>query len=262
MTTNLVIGYPQITVDSTITTSTAFATTAPKENVLSGPRAMYGELATATTELWLKANLGSSQQKTIDFFYIARANILKAMGSTSVLLQGSTDDVSYSNIAGCLATFQSATLYGPRSEDIIFTSELANSTHGTLSASPTYRYWRSYFASGDPSKKYPFSKVMYGAWFDMGRDPEDRHVSEISGTWDRESRLVYRFAWRGISKTVKESFVTSLINKRENGCILYTKSYHDLLNEHRVLHCQIVDYSITVLTEGLFDISATFEEMI
>jgi hypothetical protein len=264
MATNLMIGYPQIAPDATtVTVQNAFATDAPKENVIYGPRTMHGALNAAAVSAWIKFDIGSAQAKTIDFLYVARAKIAKTMLSTRCLLDASSDDASYFNVAGRSADFQTLTLYGPRSEDAIFTTGLGNSTAAALPGTPTRRYWRFWIAgAADPSKKYAFSKVMFGAWFDFGFEPTTRHVTEIAGTWDRESRLVFKFGWQGVNKTLKDSLITNLIAKTELGCILHTTDYHDVLNEHRVLHCQIVNHEIRVRSEAVFDIDLTFEEMV
>mgnify|MGYP001810545356 CR=1 FL=1 len=61
MTTNLMIGYPQIGTEgyAVNTTSAAFATPNPKENVLSGPRTLTGKLSAAGTEMWVKPDIAT-----------------------------------------------------------------------------------------------------------------------------------------------------------------------------------------------------------
>lgn len=267
--TNLLIGYPQITTSATVTTSSAFATAKPKERAIYGSRSEGVELAAAATSMWMKFDLGSSQTKTIDFLYVARAKLLKSRLSTRLLLEGSTDDISYSDVCGVDGGFQSLALYGPRSEDAIFTEALGNSTDGTLPASPSCRYWRFWGAgAADPSELYQFSKVIFGQWFDMGREPRsDMNVSLERSPWNRDGRLVFNMRWEGISKATKDSFVSTFVkeagvSKVERGLFLYTDTNHAPLLGYRVLHAVIAAYEAKYRTEGFFDLSVTFKELI
>lgn len=270
MSTNVLLGYPQITVDATaIAASSTFNTLRPKENAIYGSRAELAQLNAADTTINIRFDLGSSQTKTIDFLYVARANLLKARGATRLLLEGSTNGVAYTDICGVDGGFQSLTLYGPRSEDAIFTGALGNSTDGTLPASPTYRYWKFWgAAAADPSEKYLFSKVMFGSFFDFGRDPLfDRQIDPIIKPWARRTPLKFTLRWKGITAAKKDSFVDTFIadsqlSKVERGVFLYTDTSHELLLNYRVVHCIITGYDPTPAAEGYFDLTVNFEEMI
>lgn len=269
MATNLLLGYPQITLDADLAVSSAFHDLRPAENAIYGGRSELAQLDAADTTVSLTFDLGSSQQKTIDFLYVARANLLKAHGATRLLLEGSDDDSAYTDICGVDGGFQSLALHGPRGEDAIFTSELANSTDGALSASPTYRYWRFWGAdAADPSEKWSFSKVMFGQWFDFGRDPlTDRQVGITRTEWSREGAYRLTLRWRGLSRTVYEAFVETFIaegpvSKIERGLFLYTSFYHEFLFNWRVLHCMVVDYEPVPAASDTFDLNITFEELV
>jgi len=267
MATNLLIAYPQITTDATtVTTSSSADTSLPIRNVITGARVNGSQLATSATSSWVKYDIGASTQKTIDYLIVARAKVLQKQGSKRVLLDGSTDDVSYSNICGAASTFQSLSLYGPHSEDMIFTSELANSASGTLSATPTYRYWR-FWAAGEGTEaanKWFFSKVYFGQWFDFGRDPiYPREVTKrIRTTSDRQSFYVFRFTWDGITSAKLNEALSKFLGNRELPVFLYTATYHDVLNEHRLVHCAIADYDIQTNMDNSYRVSVTFEELI
>lgn len=272
MSTNLLIGYPQITIDAaSVADDSDYETDYPRENVIYGPRAKIARVEADTTKIDITFDLGSSQQKTIEFLYVARANLLKAKGSTHLFLEGSDDDSSYTFICGRDGTLQTLDLLGPRAEDALFTEELANSDDpGDLAATPTYRYWR--FIGADegaaPDTPYGFSKLMFGQWFDMGRDPVSCDLGLARGVMHREARMRFAVAWRGIPEATKDTFVQTLIrdgstDKIERGLFLYTRDYHHILNGHRVIHGTIEDYSATPSkAEGYYDISMIFEEMI
>lgn len=267
MATNLLIAYPQITIDATSVTSSSSADTSyPIKNVITGGRPNITQLATATTSSWIKFDIGASAAKTIDYLIVAKAKTLKSAGSKKVLLDGSTDDVSYTNICGAASTFQSLSLYGPHSEDLIFTSDLANSASGTLPANPTYRYWR-FWAAGEgtePSKKWPFSKVYFGTWFDFGRDPiYPREVTKrIRTTADRNSFYVFRFTWEGITAAKLNDAFSKFLGNSDVPVFLYTATYHDPLMDHRLVHAVVADYSVTPVIDNTYTVSITFEELI
>jgi len=263
--TNLLIGYPQITTGATtLTPSSAFNTLYPETNLVYGSRSDLGQVNAANTVLDLLFDAGSASARTIDFFYIAKANIFKAQGSKRAGLTGSIDNVSYSNIAMNAAGFQSVTLYGPDSQDLIFTAELPGYLTGSLPSSTSYRYYKAHLAgSGScPSKRYACSKIMFGQWFDFGRDPEWSGISYAENKTGHRFPLVFEFIWKGITPTIKNSAEDNLFISKERGVILYTQNYHAPLLDYRVVHCYIKSYNITPLTDGAWDISITFEEMI
>lgn len=269
MATNLLIGFPQITIDATaVTPSGTEDSTMPAKNLIAGARARHYRLNAAATSNYVTFDLGSSQQKTIQFYYVARADLLQRAGSKRVLLQGSTDNVSYSSIAGTTSSFQSKTLYGPRGEDIIFTSDLGNSDAGTLPATPTYRYWRHYAAgSGScPSDKYQHSKAYFGSFFDFGVDPqypgESGQALQV-GRNRREIPLRFVFTYSGITNTIRQSF-ENLIHKYRmtNPVILYTKSFHKPLEDARVVFGMITKAKFTPSFSKKNNLTLEFEELI
>jgi hypothetical protein len=260
---NLVIGIPSYTDNTTLNplaTTGTFETNLPVKNLLSGARSRLGRLSTATTSYTITTDTGGAATRAVDFLWIARANILKAQGCTRIKLAGGTSG----DICGLDTTFGATTLYGRESEDLILTSELANSTLGTLpNSTSNSTYILTIGRSGvDPSIKWCFSKFMFGAWFDFGRDPETIQIFEQSAYNARSNYNVFKFIWRGIAESVKDSAVASIIFNRPKGCILYTKDYHMPLLGRRVVHAMLDDYVTRYETEGFYTIELTFKEQI
>lgn len=264
MSTNLLIGYPQITVDSTITASPSYSSEFPATNICYGSRSDIGQMVSAYYESTIKFDAGSSSARTIDFFFIGNAKIAKTQGSKRAGLTASVDDVSYSNVAMNAAGFQSVTLYGPDSADLIYTAELPGYLTGSLPSSSSYRYYKAHLAGSGtcPSKKYASSQIMFGQWFDFGRDPEWGNVGSVSYENARRPALLFSFVWRGITPTVKNSAEDYLFTRRERGLILYTKDYHAPLLDYRVVQCFIKTYTVDPITDGTWSISITFEEQL
>lgn len=261
--TNLLIATAQYTVDATsISSSKTVDANNPVENLITGPRGTYTQCASAETSWGITFNLPSSTSVTVDYYIVARANILKAAGSTRLKLQGYNG--SYTNLAGTDVGLQSLTLYGPRSEDAIFTSDLGNSDY-TMPASGTYTALAHNPVSfADPANKYKHSKFYCGAWFDPGRDPERPHVSTkvINHRGERESRYVFTFTWRGITNAKRNEFFSKLFDERQKPVFLYTKTYHEILFNHRCLHCTVAGYETSYVAPDCHDITITFEEQI
>lgn len=266
MSTNLLIGYPQITTDSTVSVNTGaeFSDLHPITNLIYGGRSDIGQVSVATTEIAIKFDTGSASARAIDFFYIGGARIFKTQGSKRAGLTASTDDVSYSNVAMNASGFQSVTLYGPDSADLLYTAELTGFLTGSLPYSTSQRYYKAHMAGSGtcPSKRYAASKIMFGQWFDFGHDPEWTSVKTSNYGNARRPALEFDFQWRGISPTIKNSADELLFSRRERGLILYTKDYHAPLFDYRVVNCFIKSYSVDPLTDGAWNISITFQEML
>ncbi len=264
MTTNLLIGYPQITTNATITSEEDFDDNYPVTNLIDGARGTLArtEIEAAVQEVIFDA--GSSTARTIDFFYVARAGILKAQGSKRCGLTSSVDNVTYSDIAFSSSSFQSKTLRGPDSDDLIWTNEINEYDTGSLPDTTAARYYKFHLAGSGtcPSKKYMCSKVMFGSWFDFEHDPEFNGEEPIIRDGARRPAKMLSFTWRGISATIKNSAIATLFEYPERGVILYTKNYHGILNGYRVFHCYIASYSISVNTNNTYNINIKFIEMI
>jgi len=262
MSTNLLIGMPAYN-DSTaitVTSSGTFETARPFTNLLSGGRSNLARLSSIASTFSVTFDMGSAASRTIDFFYVARANIVKAQLCTRLRLEGGTSG----DIAGVSTLLQSTTLYGRDSQDAIFTSELANSEVGSLSSTATNSTYVVTIGRGgiDPATKWALSKLMFGQWFDFGRDPVSARWSEEVKPGKRSSCTIFTFTWQGISKTIKDSAISSLIKTREKGCILYTRDYHRPLLERRVVHAFIEDYETIFRSEGTYDMTIRFREQI
>lgn len=257
--TNLLIGVPAYADGADVSASEAFDSRYSLENLIAGGRSRLGILDAAADSVTITVDAGSAS-RTIDFFYVARANILKAQGATRLKLSG---DIS-GDIAGTDVDLQSLDLYGHGDQDAIFTSELNNSDVGGLSDTSTNESYDIVIgqAGVDDEVCWGFSKFMFGEWFDFGRDPENRSIEEVWKKGGRDPYLEITFIWRGISKEKKDSAISTIIENRERGCILYTRDYHAPLLSRRVMHSFVERYETNYLSDQQYDMSITFREQI
>ena len=108
------------------------------------------------------------------------------------------------------------------------------------------------------------SKLFLGTGFDMGCDPEVG--MEVTRFHDHPSqrRPLYRFkmTWQAVSRTKTVTFYnTYILYKRHRPAILYTTSYHAILNGHRVIYGRFTDITMPPRVTDYNTITATFEEV-
>lgn len=156
-------------------------------------------------------------------------------------------------LAGTTA-LDAETLIGPQSEDFL----------ETFTASTAYRYW-NFWAGADVSNDYPVNKVMFGTGFDLGRDPVyPRQIQRrLLAKSNRTQTYGFSFSWEGITDATLASFMSSIFRfKDAMPIVLYTTSYHDVLNEAMAVHCKIASGSFTKVAPDSNKITLEFEEEI
>lgn len=262
MSTNLLIGLPTLFSGSTVAGTATFSDEHPVSNVVDGSRQQLGRLDESDTACGITFDTGAAASRLIEFLFVARANIAKAMGSKRLLLTGATSG----NICGTEDGFQSIDLYGRNSEDALFTTELANSTDGTLPSTATNQSYQVDVAGSGtcPDKRYACSVIMAGSWFDFGRDVryEDRQFTEVWNPGNRSSYTKFTFTWRGLTKAVKDAAIAQIVSDYEKGLILYTRTEHSILLGRRVVHAFVQGYDVQYKAENSFDLTISFAEQV
>lgn len=269
MPTNLVIGYSDIPKNAIyVEPLNTWAEATPYDNARVGERYEIAQLAsTIATNTRVLYDAGASS-KSASFLAIARADQLKAANCSRVTLLGNSSNnygtavTVYNN-----ATFASATLYGPRSDDFI--ADFATST--------AYKYWWIEYAVS-ASSKIPHSKAYFGNWFDPGDTLDDLRIMRPSSR-----RIEYNTAagakhiqrteqpnyeiectWNGISDDLVRDFVRNVATHTfvKNGVFLYTRSDHSVLDSQRILHCYVTDYETSNAKQDFNRLKVRFREMI
>lgn len=260
MTSNLLIGYAEIPDAASLYLSSGTEDADhPQVNLVGGPRSEYFQLDANTGNVEVRFDLGSNV-KAAEFLFIAGANLLKARGITEMILYSSSDGSSWTSRLGTASGFQTRTFTGPRSEDLMFTSSF-NSNSGTPSAS-TFRYW-GYSVNGATNKK-PHRKAMLGTFFDFGRDPVWPRELEIRQDYSGARAPYYYgiFNWEGITDAKVQAFKTLMQKFDVLPVVLYTASYHPILDNHRTLFGHIVSARYDQKVRDSNDVTIVFEESV
>lgn len=214
-------------------------------------------------------DLGSGQTKTANFIVLAKLDYLQSLYpgvDVSYSLMTSSDDITYGYAD--VGTLSGLTLLGPEANDYakVFTTSSA------------YRYWRIRLSAAS-SFQHKIGKIYFGTATDLEQDPETYKITRVFPddavfTTDSGARHLARTAnskyrleiqWTGITDAKVKEFVDNVWAKRHSTPVfLYTQSYHDILDNQRLLHCKLIEATIDNIN-GIPDynnISATFEEIL
>lgn len=151
-------------------------------------------------------------------------------------------------------TFDTIALRGPKDEDYV-------SSFTTTSA---VRYFWLHLSS-TKINSYDFSKVYLGNGFDFGRDPVWGRRSELEPDerGSRAPRYKYSFEYEDITDAVVQDFITKIASKADvNPVVMVTGSYHDVLNDDRLVHCKIKEFSYEPISYNQNNVSLVLEELI
>lgn len=250
MTSKLLIAYPDIPAAAlSITAGHTYAEDTHMRNTCWGMRHTLGQLATATADPhYVHWDLGAaaSAPKTAQYFIIARADILKTQGVTTVTLKGSPSarvDGSSGTTVFTNADFQNATLTGPKSNDYLITG----------AASSAYRYWWIDFANGSTSK-YGRSKTYFGSFLDLGVDPsrysymllEDNSgelafpSGNIRMVKINEPRYRFEIEWRGVTDALAQNFADLVLANPTRHYVFLYATNTQILGGQTLVHCKAV----------------------
>lgn len=256
MTTNLLLGYPHIPVESLTTSFNQTASSIyPFANLFGGNQTDLMYLDTATTgDARLSFDVGASGL-TSNFLYIGRANLLQnASVGTVSLKANSTDDYGTATTIKEVTSFGSETLYGPDDADYI----------SIFTESSAYRYWYMNYNSTADSK-FPHSKLFFGKVFDPGTDPNaPASILRVMGDGVRlRGSFSFEFTWSGMEYTkAVEMYTQFYIKRRFQPMLLMTESWHNILMGNRVIFCRMTDMILPPRVTDYCDVTATFEEII
>lgn len=256
MPANLRIGVPLIPLAATSVTlsSGSASTTYPITNLFGGNRTDHFQFASALSgNVQIGFDAGSAM--AADFLYVGGAKRLIAQGVSSINLRSHTANTYASGADATLSpTFGSGNLFGPHGEDYIATF-----------TSVSRQFWWLNTNAASASVR-PIEKLFFGASFDMDRDPDADGGVVITRTRkfgsQRRSLYTLNINWTGVAyaKAV-EFYRTFVLTARHQPLVLFTTTYHPVLNDARVIFCRLTEASMPPKVTGICDVSATFEEM-
>lgn len=252
MTSKLLVAYPDIPARALVETSgLTYDDDTPARASIMGMRHCLSQLATATTTTdYVQYDLGNGVTATAQYFIIARADILKTQGVTTVKLKAhsgprvgtTTGTEIFSN-----TDFQNATLIGPTAQDFIFTS---------ATASAAYRYWWVEFQTSiaPAACKYGRSKLYFGSWFDAGVDPngysyamaEDNPGGLVFPTGGYrmsrvdQMRFAYVMDWQMVDDANAQAFCDKILSDPLRRYVfLYSSGNDQILADQKLVHCKV-----------------------
>jgi len=257
MPTNLLIGYPDIPLASeSVTLSRAASSSYPYTNLFGGNKTdMLYLNASATGDTLLTFSMPSGATQTANFFYIARANLLKSDSVATITLKASaTNSYATATTIRTYSSFGSTTLYGPNSDDFI----------DSFTTTSGYRYWFVNYNSTAASL-FPHAKLFFGAAFDPGIDPNAAAtITRVrAGGAQRRATYSFQLAWNGMAYSRAVELYESIYRLRRHlPLVLYTTSWHDILMGNRVIFCRLTNMTMPPRVTDYCDVTATFEELV
>jgi hypothetical protein len=266
MATNLLIGYSDIPFAATsITVSGATEDSAqPAINVIMGGRGQAFQTSAVAGVTDLIFDLGASVTKATNFLYVARGKILKQQGSAQALLSSSPDNVTYTSRIGSTANLSTRTFTGPAADDLFYASGFNDEVAGGLPTS-AFRYWRFRFGIASPTKKWMVAKLYCGSLFDFGKDPERSEYERsrmAPSTASREPGVRFSLNWKGISTTLRNSFISSIGRYSDVMPVVLYDINDKVFDGWRTLHCTIQSWNWKSRSVFTGDLSVNFEEQI
>lgn len=254
MSTNLVIGYPQVGFDGTILTSTTASAGYEANRTTLGSRQDRFQTSANVTTSVIDFDYGSTIAP--DFFYIGRANLLYLSDSSDpvVSLIGASDS-AFTTPTNYNVTLDISRLVGSSDEDMI---EFPLST-------AAFQYWRVKAAT-TASFQHSYSKIAFGNVLDFGVDPLHPRTIERkfnNSKLSRRTNFGFEFNWAGITNALRSQFDDSIgAYKDVMTLYLMTRYYHEVLCDARVVPCRILSYRWTPQEIGLNNLTISFEEVI
>lgn len=255
MTSNFLIGIPRIPRDSTVTCSRTADSSYPFTNLFGGNKSdLFYLSAAASGDTRLTFDLGSGNTAYMNYLYLGRASLLQQdYVDTITIKANSSNDYATATTIKTLSSFTTQTLYGPNSDDYI---EKLNNT-------ANFRYWFVNYNATSASK-IPHAKLFFGAYIDVGRDPNaPATITRLKqGGATYRSSFTFKISWEGIAYTEAIKIYLELFRtRRYTPLVIFTDTWHDILMGHRVVFCRLTDMQIPPKVTDYCDISATFEEM-
>lgn len=244
---NLQLAFPTIPLASMVITVTGTGVSLDSNyneyDYFYGARDIKPRLASSVTAQAITCDLGVGASKTANHLIIARADLLKSNGVTTITLDRSTDGVSWTT-EHTVSSFSSYALKGYNSNDLF----------DTFTESSAYRYWR--VSMSGSSNKFICSKISFGKILDLETDPFDvkidiiHKIGEIQsmlGNTDRlrldEPKRKIELKYTGVSdakiQELHELFYAGIVFYYP--CFLVTTESHSILENNYLVHCWITD---------------------
>lgn len=243
MATTLYLAFPDIPVNSAkIATTHAYEDFRPYWNLFRGERYHHGKLAAATgASRSLTFTLPTGSAQSVNYYIIARADLLITQGITTFTLERSSDGSSWTTADS--VTLATNLLIGPRSQDII----------RTFTATSAYQYWRATLGGSSAANRY--SKLYFGTLFDIGTYPDDFRFNLVrpkNQEFTADSGAVHKIqtglskydieiTWDGVSDAKCQELI-NLLRPNYQGFFLYAPEQIQILDNNYLMHVKAVSF--------------------
>lgn len=253
---NLVILYPHYFFKGQIYSFTSGQLNYGYKNLVSGSRQIYYKRSTPSTSITFQANVTTinADQRAAQYIYLAGLNLMTSIASVNVAIRGADNSTFTTNVyTGSASGITSANLIGRNSEDYIL--ELSG-TH--------YRdFWELGISTGT-SNDMRLRKAYLGQWFYFGVEPDaPASFRANTSSFYRLAAKQFSLQWKGVTNENLRLFIDNILNYYQfNPVVLYARNWTGVLNNERVLHCKINEYSLERVSHNNNKVSLVFEEII
>jgi hypothetical protein len=247
--TNLFIATNDILLGATIadvSTETGY----DKYDVITGNRHDTWRCGSENTGISITFDAGSDV--VADHFIVCRYDLTYYGADTpAVRVRYSDDNVTYANWIASTAV-AADDLAGPNGEEYI----------ATPTASAAHRYWRVLFSQA-AAYQQEVSKIFLGTALDLGRDPVSMKMEVLRDQAMHKARHTLTLDWKGISHAKALEFRDQVAERADwHPICLFTKTYHDVMFDWKVLHCRVLEASTPQKLLSLNEIQLVVEELI
>lgn len=228
--TSVYFCYPDAQASATITTTTA-DTGYSSNNLRSGARHQHYKANAASTSLNIDFDLGVGNTANPDYFILARADFIRRADSgTPTLTFYADDNSSFTSPESASLSLTAGNSAGKYSEDCIKLPGF----------STAYRYFRVNIATTS-SIAQRLSKIYFGNWLDLGRDPlvyaRTSFVKHADG-FKRRIRVI-DLQYRGITDAKRQEYLSAIGESIDIHPIFIYDASDLLLNGEKLFHCYI-----------------------
>jgi hypothetical protein len=241
----------------------------PAYAVLDKNRNIFCNTSLVRTANYLNYNMGTTANRTVDYFAVIRADRLIPEQNRNLRLTLYSDD----NGAGTYTlrnqiTFtNSAPRHSPRNTDVISEYSPVTTNH---------RFWAPHVTtdSGSGSYKWQFTQFYFGQLFDIGSDPEDFTARKDNRTGQALSEngtlitaepeyspIEFTISWMGITDAKAEALENLVEEANNYGIILYCTNTQ-LTDGYSMCHCDSMEVEKEKLWTNYNSVTVKLKEIL
>lgn len=253
---NLVILYPHYFFKGQVYGFSSGQVGHTHKNLYSGSRQIYFKRATSSTSITFQTNITTikAEQRAGQYLYLAGLNLLTSVDDVSISVRGADDSAFTTNVyTESVSGISSSDLIGRHAEDYVL----------ELDGDKYRDYWEMAISTST-SHIMKLRKAYLGQWFYFGVEPDApaSFSGDVISSY-RENRKTFSLKWKGVTNDNLRLFIDNILNYYQfNPVVLYARDWTGVLNNEKVLHCKINEYSLERNTHNNNTVSLVFEEII